>query len=197
MKPSFDMAALVAATVSGGFLYVNPEAVKEYVDNGFVMLNMGIVNPENAAEFAAKATESGIASMSQPTEQPNPAAANAAAPAFEIVTGAALTVERTRQSKGSKYPFDQLPAPTTNEAGQKITARFFVPATEKSPEPWRTLNSTVSAASREYAKVVGTKPGKSRTGEAIERNVYEYERKFQIAKGEHNGSVGAWIERTK
>ena len=179
-----DMAAIVAATNAGSFVYVAEKDAAKEVKAGLVEINTDMKDANG--NVAARATAAGIASVNGSASEPGAAK-------FAIVTGPALEKPKRGAGRGNLYPFDQLPAPDANGN----TAKFFVPATEKSPEPWKSLSSTVSAASRSFAKITGTKPGKNKNGEEIQRNIYEFDRKFALIEGEQNGVKGAWVERVK
>ena len=89
--------------------------------------------------------------------------------------------------RSDKYPFAEFPAPT--EDGQ--TAKFFVPATDNMPEPWKSLQSTISTASKRYAKP----SGKTKKVAGKDRPEYDYERRFRVFRATHEGVTGAFIER--
>lgn len=75
--------------------------------------------------------------------------------------------KRTRES-APKYPFADL------EVGQG----FPVYPTEDMPEPWKSLQSTVSTASKRYATVIGQETNEN--GKV--RNKYDYDRKFAVKR---------------
>jgi len=199
------LAALVAATNSAaGFLFATPASIQPLVDAGNAEINMGMANPANAAEFAARATPKGIAEAMTNTNQTQ--ASEPAKPTF--VRAVRPMTAKKRQGGGGQnvYPFDDLAAPTTDEAGNKLCDGFFVAATEKKPNPEESLQSAVSAATRRYATETGkksfTKKGKVVDGvqqpdTVGTRAVYAYTRKFSLVAGEHEGTKGAWIERVQ
>jgi len=177
-----ELAALVTATLAGNFLYASVKDAKKLLDSGMAEMNEQMANPENDKEFAIRATPKGIESMNTST----------ATTSLAFVTGPALdTPRRGGSGRSSKYPFETWPAPDENGN----TAKIFVPATDKTPDPAASLSSTVSAANRRFAEVTGTKPGKNRNGEVIQKNIYNFTRKFRAVAGEHNGVKGAWLER--
>lgn len=193
------LAALVAATlVDPGFMYALEKDVKSLVAAGDAEMNMNAANPNNPKEFAVRASEAGKAKQAA-LAATSPAAPT---PTFTIETGEALAKPTRGGGRGSTYPFADFPAPTTNAEGKLVTARIFVPATEKMPDPAKSLSSTVSAASRQFATVTGTKKGKNRNGVEVDKNIYQFDRKFAIVAGEKknaDGTVtkGAYIERVK
>lgn len=75
---------------------------------------------------------------------------------FEIDTGVSIPkIKRggnlANYRRESKYPFDTLGQPTLDAAGTVTeAASFHIAATEKTPEPWKSLASTVSAANKRY-----------------------------------------------
>lgn len=184
-----ELSEIVAATNTGGFVYATEKEVAKLLKDGMVEQNPAMTDGN---KIATRATQKGIDSMN--TTATAAGTATATAPAFEIEVGPALDrPKRGNAGKPDKYPFDQMPAPDANGN----TARIFVAATEKMPEPWKSLSSTVSAASRRYSRVVGTKPGKNNKGEEITKNIYEFDRKFAVVEGDRNGQKGAYIERIK
>lgn len=187
------LAALVAATASAGYLYATEKDAKDIVAAGYA--EVGAANPDNPKEFAIRATPAGVEAHNAASQ---PAPATEMKSSFEFMTGTADELAATKRKSGraSKYPFADFPAPTLDANGNVTNfAKIFVPATDKMPNPVKSLSSTVSAANRQFAKVVGTKPGKNRKGEEIQKNIYEFTRKFEIVPGEHNGQNGAFIRR--
>lgn len=189
------LAALVAATLSQpGYMWATEKDVKHLVDAGHA--ERGGQNPDDEKQFAIRATPAGIDAHNA-SQTPASGSAGNSEPSFQFMTGTAeeLAVKR-RSGRTSKYPFEQFPAPTLDENGKVVSfAKLFIPATEKMPDPVKSLSSTVSAENRRYAKIVGTKPGKNRKGEDIQKNIYEFTRKFEIVPGELNGQKGAFLRR--
>lgn len=191
--PAIDLLAIVAATNAGSFVYVNDEAAKSLVEAGMIEVNPDLKN--EAGEVAARATANGIASMNAPTSPTGSAPAAPAKPVFAIEMTPALPAKKARGGRTDTYPFADLPAPT-GEGDAKMTAKFFVPATGDKPEPWNSLSSTVSAASKRYATKSGEEKYKAKDGSEKTRDTFTYSRKFRIFEGEREGVKGAWIERT-
>jgi hypothetical protein len=124
---------------------------------------------------------------------------------YGIITNATLPPSRRGQNLGGggapvKYPFDAL----------EVGGSFFVPATEKRPDPLKVLGATVSSANMRYAEETGemrtvtrAKRGeKNRAvrdehGEKIMETkqvpVYNFSRKFEIRGVEAGKSYGAWV----
>lgn len=185
---NIDMAAIVAATQTGSFVHVDKDAAASYVADGMIEINETITDAKG--NVAARATQKGIES----TMNTNTTAPTTAAPtAFAVETAplSIFTAKRRSNGRSDKYPFDALAAPVEGQA----PSAFFVPATEQTPEPWISLGSTVSAASRRYARVVGQTEYTNKAGEAKTRDTLEYDRKFRIVQGERDGVKGAWIGR--
>lgn len=205
--------ALLAAIVAAGpanFIFVNPNEALPLVNAGLIETNPNMVN--DAGEIAARATEAGaktVADMSAITAAPaasTPAPAASPAPAtFVRASFVPPAKERKPREGGEKYPFGELSAP--NAATGAVDA-FFVPASADMPDPVKSLASAVSAANRRYATVTGTETVKDKDGNVAKdkdgrdkvRNVYKYNRKFEVFAGTAdntpNGQPGAWIGRT-
>lgn len=194
------LAALVAATRSPlGYTYATIADAKSLVASGDAEQNSGAANPSNPKEFATRASVAGLAKQ----DAIDAKAAASATPTFTFTLGTPLEDRKSTRGGGRKhkYPFADFPAPEMID-GKTVPHRIFVPATEAMPNPAKSLSSTVSQASRDYARVVGEKPGKDRTGKDIMRKTYEFDRKFAILPGEATDSAGnvvkgAYIERVK
>lgn len=165
-----------------------PAPAAQPAAGGFPATDAGLPTPEGTADVGT-----GVVA---PATTPAPAAP---APKLQIavVTGVPLpeTTAKQRPGKQAIYPFDSL----------TVGAAFFVPATADRPEPWKTLNSTVSSAAARYAKETGQM--KSVTRKGVTKQVPETvkEREFTIrhvpdgaAFGQQYAGVeGAGIWRTK
>lgn len=145
--PAFDLAAVIAATNAGSFVYTSAEAHASALADGLVEVNPSMTN--EAGELATRATAKGIESMNAP-QTPAAAAAPASKPNFAIDDGIPLAPVTGRGRGGETYPFDQL------NVGQS----FFVPNTAEKPNVAKSLASTVSSATRRYAEEI---PGETRT----------------------------------
>lgn len=186
------LATLVAATLSPlGYMYATAGDAKSLVASGDAEQNTAAANPTNVKEFATRASAAGI----EKQKVADAKAAAAAIPTFTFITGPSLEKPARGGGRKHKYPFADFPAPTTGPDGKAITAKIFVAATEAMPNPVKSLSSTVSQASRDYAEVIGEKPAKDRSGKPIMRNIYKFNRKFSIVPGELDGVKGAYIER--
>lgn len=190
---AITLLADVVAQSAGeqGFMFLPAtDDARALAEGGFIEVNPDVTN--EAGEAAARPTEAGIKFM----DEQNTVATDApktAAPKIEFKRGRkAPAPERVRTGKPDLYPFADLEAPT--DEGNDF---FFVPATADRPEPWLTLASTVSTASKRYARTTGTEEYQSAKGETKTRNVYEYDRKFKLTRGKEDGIEGAYVERTK
>lgn len=124
---------------------------------------------------------------------------------FGIVNNAVLPPSKRGQNLGGGgrtaiYPFDKL------EVGQT----FFVPATDKRPDPLKVLGATVSSANMRYAVETGemktvTRAKRGEKNRAVRDEngakimetkqvpVYDFKRKFEIRGVEVGKSYGAWV----
>ena len=192
------MPEIVAATQAGSFVYAEPFDVQYLLDNEWIEQNADYSNPENAVEIATRATQKGIADFTETvasatnTTAEQPKTKGNTKMSFEILDGIELP-KLTRAGGATRqamYPFDKL------EVGQS----FFVPATEKKPEPWKSLSSSISTAQHKYAEEI---PGETRevrnprTGVTMTVPAIKYNRKF-VAREYTNaaGEKGALVQRT-
>ncbi len=190
---------IVDATNSpAGMLYKTEKGVQLLVDAGYVECNIALTNPDNAKEVAVRATPTGAAyltsvadngealAVAPPTTEGN----TMTNPAFNIEDNVEIPAIKRAGRTTALYPFDEL------EEGQS----FFVPATEAMPDPGKSLASTVSSASKRYAKQDGVRSVNRRnkeTGELEPHEVpnYNYERKFMVRSVEEEGVKGARVWR--
>lgn len=175
--PALDMAAIVKATQAGSFVYTSSEAHSKALEDGLVEVNPSMAN--DAGEFATRATQKGIDSMSQ-NENTGTAAKASAAPKsqFTIEDNVPLAPVVGRGRGGESYPFGQL------EVGQS----FFVPATDEKPNPAKSLASTVSSATKRYAEVIPGETRKDRNGNDVP--ALKITRKFVVRAVE--GGARVW-----
>lgn len=193
------LAALVAASANApGFLFATKKDVDALVKAGHAEVNEQMVDPSNAKQFAVRATQAGIdfAAANPATETQTPPRDEA--PAFEIesIAREAVSTKKRANAGTSRYPFDKMPDPVE---GQPFPA-FFVPATDKMPDPAKSLQSAISAANRKFATKTGEKPYE-KDGETKMRGIYSYTREFKATAGERTKdgvtTKGAWIARIK
>lgn len=131
-------------------------------------------------------------------------AATTAATAYGVIKGAVLPPSKRGNAKGggapTQYPFDQL----------EIGDTFFVPKSDKHPNPEKTLGSTVSSANMRYAEKTGeiktvtrNKRGaknkliKDADGnpiqETVQLPVYRFTRRFSLRPVEAGKTYGNWV----
>lgn len=172
----------VEATNNNGVVYATAEQMANLTAQLLVEGNPAMVHPDNAAAYAFRARPEALVLLqnlaaaasvapvaapvapavpSVPVEAP---AAPVAAPAagFRLVSGGfQLPARATRKAtnNGRTYPFESL----------EIGGAIFVPATEKRPDPKKSLASTISSANarfkefspRRYFKVVRAMAGQN------------------------------------
>lgn len=186
------------ANASGGVYYVSQADGKPLADAGLIEVNTAMLDGEGKA--AARLTDAGRAALAGNPNAPAAAAAEVKSP-FAVITGAVLPESKRGNKAGAptQYPFDQL------EIGQS----FFVPKSEKHPDPVKTLGSTVSSANQRYAEETGqvksvtrTKRGEKnkavldangqKVKETVNVPVMKYNRKFSIRSVEAGKTYGSW-----
>ena len=143
------------------------------------------------AKLVADATPGTVATGEAPKASP-----------YAIISNAVLPPSK-RGNKGggapTQYPFADL------EVGQS----FFVPKSDKHPDPVKTLGSTVSSANMRYAVKTGetkevsrAKRGEGNKAVLVDGNkvmekvqvpVYKFERKFSIRGVEKGKSYGEYV----
>lgn len=172
------------------YLFLSASASKPLVKKGFAEVNEEIQNED--FQFATRLTEAGMANLNsnnQEAPKASPAVKVNPMTAFEIKS-APIPVAKRKGGAGrpKKYPFEAL------EVGQY----FFVPATEKRPDPAKSLGSVVTSANRSFAVETGeTKANKK--GETVP--VLAYTRKFVVRvynetiDGEIVPGAGVWREK--
>jgi hypothetical protein len=171
---ALDLAAVIAATNAGSFVYTSAEAHKQALESGLVEVNPSMTN--EAGELATRATQKGIDSMSQTNTAPK------SKPQFTIEDDVALAPVAGRgRTGGETYPFDQL----------KVNQSFFVPNSDERPNVAKSLASTVSSANRRYATEIAGQTRVDRKGNTVP--ALEYSRKFVLRSVEG----GARIWRTQ
>lgn len=193
-----ELATLVAATRSdAGFMFATKADVAALVKAGHAEQNEGMANPENAKEFATRATAEGITAADNAGGESAPAEKPADdKPTFQRFSVKATELPKAKRGGGGKtlYPFDDLKAPSDMPEGE--VDGFFVPATDAKPKPWESLQSAVSAATRRYATQTGTKAYKKPDGTEGERATYDYTRKFKAVEFKApDGTKGAFVQR--
>ena len=164
--PALNLAALAVIVAAGeNGTYAPEHEISLLADSGLVEVNPEVTNAEG--HVAVRATAAGIAKNAAgiaKNAENQPAAPLAVKSKFsigtvpDVILEAAVNKKRVARGAGEKYPFDSLDM--TNNRG------FFVPATEKMPEPAKSLASTVSSAIARY-----TVEAKDETGSVIMETV--------------------------
>lgn len=161
-----DVALLrqtVDATNANQVVYATVEQMTNLQALNMVEGNPALVHPDNAAAFAYRARPEGLVYLQNLAAAATPAAAVAAAPAvapvaaapahanavsggFAINTGFVppARVARRPGGNGRTYPFDSM----------ELNQYIFVPATEKRPDPKKSLASTISSANARFKEFV-------------------------------------------
>lgn len=182
------------ATARDSFIFATKAQMKKALEKGFVICNESVTDGN---KIAWKTTPEGDAFIRETnptgteTETETPAENAGATDGAKIIMGYEIkklsdisAFENAKVGREGKYPFESL----------GVMEYFDVPATADNPTPWKSLQSTVSTASRRYAKVTGTKTGKS----GKELNTYEFERRFKVIKATNeNGEPVARVARVQ
>lgn len=158
--PALNMMLLSAignANAAGQFIYVSKDEGTPFLQHNppLIDVNPQMADPNDATKIAAAITEAGKAMLAAP--QAASTAAPVASP-FAIIDGAVLPEAKKRFGGGGAptvYPFE------TMQIGQS----FFVPVSEKHPDPLKTLGSTVSSINHKYS----TETGETRTKKVAKR----------------------------
>jgi len=129
------LSMIVEATLNDSFVYVTPEISEILSKKGLTESSIDFKDADG--NIATRATQLGIDTI------PTSLIKKGVRRMFEI-ENIAVAEKSARIGKASIYPFSQL------EVGQS----FFVPATTEMPEPWITLGSCVSNATKKYAILV-------------------------------------------
>ncbi len=197
---------LLSAIAAGTVTRVTQAEGKPLLDNdpALIEVNTGDVVDGKALVRLTPAGQAMVVSASAPVvggPSSGPVASNGSK--YEVISGAALPPSK-RGNKGGggapvQYPFDQM------EIGQS----FFVPVSEKHPDPVKTLGSTVSSANMRYATDTGAKktvtrakrgpknravlnPDGTKQMETVDVPVYKHTRKFSIRPVKAGVQYGGW-----
>ena len=173
---------------------------------GEPLLKQGLieVNTNDVVEglAAARLTDTGKAAIMDKVASTSTASTEVAS-SFAIITDAILPASKRGNRLGSgapaKYPF------ATMELGNS----FFVPGTDKMPNPLKTLGSTVAVQNHRYSEPTGevkkverTKRGPknravldangNKVREVVDKNLRKPVRKFSIRGVEKGVAYGNW-----
>lgn len=168
------------ATAAGSFVFTSPAIHKPLIEAGLVEINEEIKN--EAGEVATRAIIKGDTMTNAATE------VKAQTGKFAIDADIPVPTIKRGGRGGNMYPFDDL----------LVNQSFFVPATEKKPEPAKSLASTVSSATARYAVAVEGQTKKDKKGNDVP--VTENTRVFVVRSVDETAAgrgVGARVWRTK
>lgn len=201
-KSNVNVEILKAIAASTDTFYISK-------DDGLPLLNANLIEVNGEmldanGNAAARLTEAGQALLDKSASNAAPGVTTDApkASAYGIITNAVLPASK-RGGKGggapTQYPFADLP----------VDGSFFVPVSEKHPDPVKTLGSTVSSANMRFAVDTGEKKTVKRAKrdgrkalrdaagnkivESVEVPVYKFERKFSIRGVEKGKQYGEWV----
>lgn len=191
------LAQIISATEAGSHFFVSREEGKPLLDHKppLIVVNFEITQGDKAAARSTEAAKAIVGTVAAPVTTTSP---------FAIVKGAQLPPSKRGAGLHSgapkQYPFDQM----------EIGDSFFVPVSEKHPNPVKTLGSTVSSANMRFAEVVEgqtreverakrgpdrkamTNPDGSKVMEKVTLPVYKFTRKFEIRAVEAGKTYGNW-----
>lgn len=183
----------VAATQGGPIPAATREELAELERDG--LIEIGPQEKPGSSKRQFRATEQGVRAATVGTGDANePTTSDAPqqpqqAPqvlrqekGFAILSGVQVPESKRRSGPSGKYPFDSL----------DVGHAFFVPATAERPEPWKSLQSTVTAAQRRHAVEEGTRT--DRNGKTVPN--LKPTRIFRLVEAEHEGQKGAFVTRT-
>lgn len=173
------MEQAVATTKGGAVTHATKAELEALQRDG--LIEIGPQEKPGSNKFAFRATEAGVRAFEAGGNKSNTVAASADSKGFEILSDIPLPAKARRSGPTGKYPFDAL------EVGKS----FFIPATAEKPEPWKSLQSTVTAAQRRYAVEEGTRV--NRNGDTVAN--LKPVRRFRLDKFRHNDKDGAMIWR--
>jgi hypothetical protein len=213
---ALNMAALAVIVNAGeAGTYAPASEIEGLATAGLVEVNAEL--NDGHGNMAVRATAAGIAKLAEGSTAPTTAPASTAFAIGDVpddILSAASEKRRAGRQGGEKYPFDAL----------EVGKGFFVPATEKMPEPAKSLASTVSSATARYAveekdangnvvtevvkvKTYATGEDGKRVKDAEGHFVVESEadetrakmqntRVFKLVPSKPGAAPGAWVVRT-
>lgn len=134
--------------------FVGAEFGKPLQDAGYIVTNMGVTNPNNANEVAARVTDAGLAFLkSQDASGKAPTGATVHAGSVgTLVSGFVAPAQKRRGGPNagapSKYPFDKI----------DVNGSFFVGNSEVDKgDAFKTMSATVSSTNRRNSEPTGEK----------------------------------------
>lgn len=188
--------SLLAGIAAGTVTHISKEDGMPLLQHSPALVEVNTEMLDGAGNAAVRLTDAGKLMI-------NGGGSVAKTSPYAVISGAQLpTSKRGGRGGGApvQYPFDSL------EIGQS----FFVPVSEKHPDPVKTLGSTVSSANMRYAQDTGEKRTVTRTKrgeknravldaqgnkvkETVTIPVYKYTRRFSIRPVEAGKAYGDWI----
>ena len=192
---------IVTATLQEGYVFASAFDVAYLIENGLAEQNEAIVNEDGW--FATRATDLGVNAVTKSAEcqievEPASAETKVEEPkperkvkmSFEIEKGIPVPKTTRGGARTSAYPFDAL----------ELNDSFFIAASEKHPEPEKSLASTVSGATKRYDVLVEGETKEVRNPKTQEVKTVPktaHTRIFVIRKEvKADGTVGARVFRT-
>ena len=181
------LPAIVAATQSEiGYMFAPLENAEWLNKNGLVEFDVSIIN--EAGFIATRATTKGIEKVMSENVQVEAAAPVASGYVIEDIAVEVVSKRRGGGRAGVSYPFDAL------QVGQS----FVVPATEKKPNPVKSMASSITAANARYATPLTNEDGSPkmktitvpRTGKKRDVQATQLVRKFTVVACEGGARVG-------
>ena len=197
------LKAIASATAAGNEYFVTQDEGTPLLQHNppLIIVNTEILQGDKAA---SRITEAGMKMIGGNTSAAaSQAVSGASSSAFAIMKGVELPASRRgvglHGGAPKKYPFEQM----------EVGDTFFVPVSEDTPNPLKTLGSTVSSANMRYAEKTGevkektrVKRGKDRKAEVdasgakvyetVTLPVYNFTRKFEIRGIEKGKAYGSW-----
>jgi hypothetical protein len=157
-KKNFALLGLIVSAMAVAekpYHLATPAELKGLLADKLVETNEEI---KDGDKVAVRASEAGVAAYE--AEKAKTPATPAVAPELTIGTGFEVP-EGLKRTKTELYPFDTL----------AVGGFIFVPKTESKPDPAKSLASTVSAATKRYAKPIEGQTRTDRTGKVVQATV--------------------------
>ena len=170
------------SSLGGGIVYVNAEEVKNLGMAGLIAVEHDA--PALEDKLAVKLTDEGLKYLIDNKPIPTDNATD-----YQIESGFEIPpVKRKPNSKSEKYPFSAM----------EVDQSFHVPVSEKCPNPGKSLQTAVSAATTRY-KVEDPEGGntKNRKGEKIPLLIKTREFSLRTVGNDDPKGPGARIYRIK
>lgn len=197
------LQSIAKATAENNVVYVNKSEGEPLLAKALIVVNLEMPDPNDASRVASRITDTGLEYLKNMTNAQATKPVEAASTGFAIITNAVLPASKRGNKGGGAptiYPFEQM------EIGQS----FFVPKSEKHPDPVKTLGSTVSSANMRFAEETGqtkeverTKRGSdhkavvdaagNKVKEKVTVPVYKFTRKFALRSVKKGDKCGEWI----